>query len=569
MVRLWPAILLAVLAVLVAVAQSVGGVLLTGPNKADDGAFAISTLTALNHGGGWPLPRWSVIGNGGLGTPVFYFYPPGAYIAASAIAALLPKLPVATILGLAMILFRIGDVLTCTLWLRRHVETRIALAGGALYALMPYNAVFNPQLRFAFAETAASAVLPLVFLAADAGAGRPLRTITWIAPAIALIAFVHLPTVVLTGGLIVVYAAMLGTDWLDRARQFLAAAFGVALGLGLAGATIVPALLLLKDISPKFLQLPFLQPEHGFLFRMVINRLGIKKNYFLHLSLILPVLAAGLGVPAALRSQGWPRAALVTLVVAVFLTLPISAPIWSLPLPLRRVQFPWRLMVAISLLGAALAAKGLAERGRRAWHILLLAGMACAAAWIGLGIYRSARGESDVMRTQKALASSGANVPEYFPASGGKSWLSFRDQGAAAIRKRADAVSGCPQHRVILARPISDGIRFNVSGCAGHILLPQFYFPGWMALSSTTPPAPDPATGLVMVTVPMGQQEIVLRRSVVWQEKAGACVSAGSLILWMLLAAASGAGLPPKRRQRLACNSAKPILIKFDHLCDP
>jgi hypothetical protein len=550
-ITLWAAILLAGLAVLVAIVQSVAGVLLVGPDRADDGAFAVSTLTALNHASGWPLPRWSAAGDAGLGTPVFYFYPPGAYIVAAAVGALLPKLSAAAVLGVTMILFRAGDILTCALWLRRHVETRVAVAGGALYALTPYIAVFNPQIRFAFAETAASVVLPLVFLAADAGEGQPLRTIVWIAPAIALMTFVHLPTAVLAGGLIVVYAAMLAPDWIARARQLLAASLGVGLGLGLAGATLVPALLLLKDINPQFLSIPILRPEHGFLFRKVINNLTIKENLLLHLGLIVPVVAAGLGVPAALRLRGWPRAALVTLAIAIVLTLPISAPIWSLPLPLRRVQFPWRLLVSVSLLGTVLATLGLTELGAWAWRATLLAGVACAAVWIGLGVYRSDRGGSDFLRTQEALASPGANVMEYFRAVGGKSWLPFKNQGAAAMRRQANAISGCPQHRALVAKPIPGGMTFNVSGCTGPILLPQLYFPGWTAAVSTTKPAPDPATGLIRVTVPKGQQEIILRRSVTWQEKAGACVSAGFLILWMMLAAISDLALRP-RRPRLA-----------------
>jgi hypothetical protein len=280
-----------------------------------------------------------------------------------------------------------------------------------------------------------------------------------------------------------------------------------------------------------------LLPKHGFLFRQVINNLGMKKIYFLHLGLIAPVLAAGLGIPRALRLPGWSRAALVTLVIAVFLTLPISAPIWSLPLPLRRVQFPWRLLVTVSLLGAALAAAGLAELGQRVWRAVLLTGAICAAAWIGIGIQRSDRSQSDLARTRKALASSIAYPMEYFPAIGGENWIPFRKQGAIAMRQRANAVSGCPQHRALRAVPIPSGLKFNVSGCSGPTLLPQFYFPGWLARGSTTKPAPDPATGLVMVMVPKGQQEIVLRRTLTWEEEAGAYVSVGSLLLWLILAA--------------------------------
>jgi len=531
-------ILLVALAILVAIVQSVAGVLLVGPDRAHDGAFAVSSWTIFGQAEGWPLPRWSQVGNAGLGTPMFYFYPPGGYLAASGIAAFLPGLPAATVLGATMVLFRAVAVLTCALWLRPHVGTRTALAGGALYALMPYIAAYDPQVRFAFAETAASAVLPLVFLAADAGKGRVLGTISWIAPTIALVALMHLPTLVLTGGLAVVYAAMLGADWRGRARQALAAGLGVALGLGLAGATLVPAILLLHEANPASLEASNLQPERNFLFQPLITHSNRLQHYLLHLGLIVPILAAGLGFPAVLR-PGWTRAMLAAFAAAVLLTLPISAPLWSLPSPLRLVQFPWRLLAPVSLLGAGLATVGLARLGSRAQHGALLAGVALAGAWLGLAVFLSDHGRGDLIRTQEALAVPTINASEYFPAVGGTSWFPFRDAGVAAMRRRADEVSGCSGHHALRAEPMPGGIRFDVAGCTGPTVLPEFYFPGWSADASTTPPAPDPRTGLVVVTVPEGRREIVLRRSATWEERAGVGIAAGSLALWVVLAASA------------------------------
>ncbi len=541
-----PALALVALAVLVAAVQSVAGVILTGPGASHDGAFAAAALTEFGRAEGSLLPRWSLLGNAGLGTPLFYFYPPGAYIASSAVAAVLPGFAPATILSVMAFLFRIGAILTCTLWLRRHVGTWTALAGGGIYALLPYVAVYNPEVRCAFAETAATALLPLLFFAVDVGKGRALRTVLWLTPVAGLMAFTHLPTLVLSGGLVVLYATMSGEDWRARARRLIASVGGTALGLGISGATLVPAILLQRYVNAAAWQLSFLLPEQGFLLRPTINNLTGEAVYFLDGALMVPLMAAGPCVIAGLRGRRWAWAALATLVVAVLLTLPISAPLWALPLPLRRVQFPWRVLTLVSLCGAALAALGLAHASTFVRRAVLLGCAALAAMWIAHAVARGDKARAGMERTRAALASPNAFPLEYFPANGGASWVPYRKAGIAAMRQRADELSGCSEHRALVAEPITGGIRVDVAGCAGATVLPQFYFPGWAVEGSTTEPEPDPGTGLITVTVPEGEHEVILRRAPIWEEQAGLFVTAFSTVLWIALALAPllGRGTP-------------------------
>ncbi|MBD0275318.1 MAG: hypothetical protein ICV73_25750, partial [Acetobacteraceae bacterium] len=179
-------------ALAVAAAQAIMGVQFL---RAHDGPFAVAALARFRAELGMPgfLPRWAFDAYGGLGAPIFLFYPPGAFAAAAALGSVLPGASDAGLVDAAGVLFRALAALSCAAWLRLHVGPASALVGGALYALMPYVAVVNPHYRMAFAETAAAALLPLAFLAADLGAGRVLRTAAFVAPAIAGLALVHLP----------------------------------------------------------------------------------------------------------------------------------------------------------------------------------------------------------------------------------------------------------------------------------------------------------------------------------------------------------------------------------------
>lgn len=210
-------------AIVVPVVQAALGEQLAGWHGAHDGSFATYTLiqfqTELAQGHG--LPRWSFDGNFGLGSPIFYIYPPGAFAVAAWMGELLPWLAVPTLLDIAGILFRVGAIATCALWLRRHTSPGSAITGGALYALMPYISVINPQVRLAFAETAAAALLPLVFLAVDLGAAEIVRTIVLVSVAMALLAVTHLPSTVLAGGVALLYAMSLagGAMWCGAQQE--------------------------------------------------------------------------------------------------------------------------------------------------------------------------------------------------------------------------------------------------------------------------------------------------------------------------------------------------------------
>src|ERR1700733_13665885 len=136
-------LLLVAVSVGVAVVQLLFGVRVVGGySAAHDGPFAIASFVQFKdellagH-----IPRWSISGFSGLGSPIFYFYPPGVYSVATLLAVLLPGASPATIIGVAGVLLRVAAIVTCFLWLRQRVTADAALLGGGLYALMPWVSV--------------------------------------------------------------------------------------------------------------------------------------------------------------------------------------------------------------------------------------------------------------------------------------------------------------------------------------------------------------------------------------------------------------------------------------------
>lgn len=235
------------------------------------------------------------------------------------------------------------------------------------------------------------------------------------------------------------------------------------------------------------------------------------------------------------------------------LTTPTSLPFWKLLPPLEMVQFPWRLLLPISLLAAGLLAIALRRLSRRLRWLVLAGGLAEAAAAVLFAVAYGDHGRPSRVEQAAALRDWLANEAEYIPADArAKGWLPIHDAGASDFRRMAEALPGCSAHHQLAKTRTTGGLAIDVAGCVGPTPLPQFYFPGWSATAATALPVDsDPGTGLVRVNVPPGTATVVLTRKVLPQETAGLQVTAAALLLWLiaLLAAIYPArALKPTRR---------------------
>jgi hypothetical protein len=540
----WPTLLICA-AMLVPVVQLFVGVPMIGSHRAHDGRFAIATLEQFQAelAAGNIIPRWAVTGHAGLGSPIFFFYPPGAYFIAALLGFGLPGLPTATIIGVAQVLLRAGAMLSCFAWLRRRTTTDAALTGSALYALMPYVAVLNPQVRLAFAECAAAAFVPLVFAAIDVARGRAMMSVVLVAPAICALTAVHLPTTVLVGGLACVYSALAGETWLDRGSRTVATAAAVALGLGIAGWLLLPALGLLGTISAAALSDAAHSPENHFLLWQNAFRHahGPLQGLLLDFSLIVPVAMSLLFGRTALRTHRTSRPLLGTFLVAVLLTLPLSEPLWTLPSPMREVQFPWRLLLPISLFASALVAIALPSCSTTLRRGSLAAGFIAALGSVAVGVWFGDNMSQGALRTRQALTGTAPDAVEYMPAlAAGQGWFRFGQQGGDYQGRASGFVPECVK-RVSppgSGRESNSRLTFDVRGCHGLIVLPQFYFPGWVAEAGTIvlPVIPDSATGLISIDLPSDLSLVALSRRTLRIEWIGLGMSAVCLCFWVIIA---------------------------------
>lgn len=537
--RLTIGVILASAAVLVAIAQAVLGVRILGDHGSHDGGFAVVTFDLFRRAiAAGDLPsRWLMGGNCGFGSPVLYFYPPGAFLAAELVGLIMPGVDADTVLGFTGIIFRVASIATCTLWLRRHCQIGTALAAAGLYALLPYISIVNPQIRMAFAESAAAALLPLGFLALDVADGCFSRTLAVGAPPFAALALTNLPMTVLAAGLLSVYGGLKGMGWLDRLRRMCTTAAMVLLGLGLAGITIVPAISLLPEISISQLSVTGLRPENNFL--LDIGSLLSPKHdktlqLMLHANLAFAVVVAAAALWTIVRRGLRPRIEIVgTLFLAVLLVLPVSTPLWMLPTPLRQVQFPWRLFLPICLLASACAAFALEQsKGRMMQRSLFAFGLLFAVTGMAVAAKWGDRGRSGALRVEEAFTYTWSYPQEYIPAAAARaSWLPFRDG------RWAEEVLGAAQNRSgarVAIIPDVRGMHVDLDGRNGAVVLPQFWFPGWAAKADGVAASSgvDPTTGLLRVEVPSGTKIVSLHRVVLASEWWGLGVSLAATVLW-------------------------------------
>jgi hypothetical protein len=77
-------------------------------------------------------------------------------------------------------------------------------------------------------------------------------------------------------------------------------------------------------------------------------------------------------------------------------------------------------------------------------------------------------------------------------------------------------------------------VTIRLLGCAGPVVLPQFYFPGWVGPDGLPPPVADPKTGLMLITVPAGTDQVVLRRTLLPEEILGRTITLAAATAWML-----------------------------------
>ena len=428
-------------------------------------------------------PRWLPQSHGGLGSPVFYYYPPLAFYV-TGVFGLLGFSTYASILAAAFAALAASGA-AMHLWLKGWA--RRPLLGAILFMAAPYH-LLDFYGRGALAEFTAILFIPLVALGlrrVSEGRSGALLAISY-----AALTASHLPVALLVSLFFVGPYAL----YLARLKPPALLPFGgsLALGIGLAAIYLVPALAL--DAHRDAAQLwareelrtgywALLNPDWSHGMKTVIALLTA--------AIVLPALAA-----AAVQRSGWAAYALGICAISAGL----APGLWSLPL-LESVQFPYRaLPLAEFALATALASIAWT---RLATSLTLFPAILLSFFYLTAPAPRAPRFSYDWM------AANHPDVPEYLPR--GARPYSVPSNWALETAERNP-------------EPRSSG---------GVTVEPVFYFPAWRVRCAGGPAETFPSPEERLLSYRGANCE--RRLGVTAAEQIGAALSALSLALVLFL----------------------------------
>ena len=379
-------------------------------------------------------PRWLPLSNGGLGAPVFYYYPPLAFHVAG-IFGLLGLSTYESVIATFAAGFALSGI-TCWHWQRGR--SNHPLLGAAFFAAAPYH-LFDYVVRGALAESFAIAFIPLIAIGLRRIAERR-GGIVFTAIAYGGIICTHLPLALLVSVLLISPYALV------HRAQMRSFAIGVSFGIALAAIYLVPAFALepFRDVNQLF-RSANLRPAYW-----NITASNWDNGVFLAVFAIVAALALAAALPAW-RGDRWAIYA-ITVCVLVTGLVPFF---WSLPL-LEKVQFPYRAL-PIAEFGLAFALARLPSKSLVVAAALPLALSALLLPGFNLG-------GSDMRRLREMHP----DVAEYLPPN-------VIPQGKTDTKLEDVLTPRIPSPLV-----------------SGMVVKPVFYFPAWSCGQ------PEPRTQLLM-----------------------------------------------------------------------
>ena len=312
-------------------------------------------------------PHWAASANYGAGEPRFIFYPPLSWMLGAVLGSILPWkwTPVAfTFLAL------LGAALSLRVMAQEWMSREAATLAGCLYAANPYM-LFVAYERGALAELLAATWLPLLVLFSL----RRKPAVLPLALTIAALWLTNAPSATmgcyLLAGLVIV-AVLQQRSWVLICRALVA----VPLGLGLSAFWLIPAVYEQRWIQIRRAIGPLMRVEDSFLFHPahVFGPSPTSDEAFatayhngvLHsaswIALALIIAAFVTAVLAWRRhSRLWTPLVISAAAITV-LQFRWSDFLWHLVPKLQYLQFPWRWMLVLGMIAAALAGLALSPR---------------------------------------------------------------------------------------------------------------------------------------------------------------------------------------------------------------
>lgn len=551
---------------------------------APDGADADSALMWM-HGFvtqvslGDLYPRWLMDINRGAGSPAFYFYAPLPFYIGWLPTTLLAHQPLNIQLAWFDWILVLLSGLSFFFCARRRVSNARALFAGALYMVLPYHFETDLWVREDLGELTNYIWMPLVFYFTDLTLEhKDVRFAVGLSVSYALMVLSHLPSTLIMSICLCVYLGyrLISAGPVVPLVRFVAS---VAIGGLIAGVYWVPAIFSQQYIHAEawwtwyydfhlwFFPVRSLEAFHGDAESLAFDTRVFEVVCATLAMFVLFWLAAWRRRTILIRSKLIGCALLVG--TACFLMTPLSAFVWESFPPLAKIQFPSRLAMIVDL-GTALAAlDALPQKWRREWPSTVATAITL---MLLMGCFVSADLKSHLDPFNDSLAVSvrnervrdGVDPPEYTTR-----WSPFdphadaddNSRYIAAVRKLSyDSSAGVVT--LISWRPRRIELRMHLRRPT-TLIVRQFYFPNWRARvvgGDSFNVAPNPANGLITLSLPAGnyQTSLVLEPSV--QERLGYITSGVGLLMLGVLYGIGRQKTPeskPRRHKRFKISTAQ------------
>jgi hypothetical protein len=485
-------------------------------------------------------PRWALDMNGGLGSPVFFYYQPLSYY----LAALFDfgsdrMLSGAFQLRIAAPVVLICSGLACFVFLRGLVDRTAALIGAVAYMAMPYHLI-DLYIRGDFPEFTAFVFIPLVLASVGHAVRQPFAGVVATAVSFGALVLCHPLAALVASPLFAGYTVFLFLE--HRSWSALAAAAGGAvLGMLLAAVFLVPALTMQHAV---FYQKSYI--AYAYLFYGATHPTRAAFQHGLWAVLLLSVAMFTLAF--AFRNKAGPRKQLVFWSVAglaycFFMTRFVTS-FWVYVKVTHILQFPYRLHIAAVMALAAcvgLYAARLSPRYKAAaLAVFMLLGGAVAAVPVA----------THAFRIDPAIWAKADTCPEtslYRPI-GAAHWICGARLGPLK-RDPSDKAWLEDGRSAEVSRWESRSLALQVSAPKPETLyIRQFAFPGWTAVADErlVLQAVPAADGILAFTVPKGRHRVAVTLeplpAELWGERISLAACAALLVL---------AGLAIARRRKV------------------
>jgi hypothetical protein len=510
--------------------------------------FAVPFYDAITAGDLYP--GWLAVSNGGYGDPSFRFYPPALYYLLAGARFITGNWHSATLI--VFVALSVAGGLGMYFWSRSLLTSSTASWAALFYALAPYhvNQLYQATL---LAEWAGSAVLPFVFGFVERVCERgKARDIAGLAITYGLLLFTHLPLAII-GSLAFGVYALARIQAPARLRTLAKLTVAAVLGLSVSAVYWVTMVSELGWISVNQIQHDS-SVDYRFNFLLSTFSPDNLNVWWMNLMLLMTLL---LFAPVFSRSGATAQRKISYVVplrrrvkmndtrlkpvialtlFALFMSLPLSRPLWWLFKPLQETQFPWRWLTLISMGGSILTAATLPAllKSNGTKRILALGAMAVSVAFTFSHVVREAQYFPPQKFESMLTDVRGTSCVNYwFPIWAQPNPRKMITEVEAAERA-VNVTVWEPEHR-----------KFSIAaGPATEARVRTFYYPHWIATSEAgiLPARPD-KDGALLISLPQNATSVALDFREPQKTKFSTIMSLSGLII-------IGALAVPFRRRR-------------------